>query len=183
MLQELVVNRAGLVARRLELLRDPDDQRDVDALLVEPLLAAMQGLPVVSEEEDDRSVVEALVLQPLDHLADLDIKMLGSVEIQRDVLADHRMVRIEGRQRDVFRIHRRLIEAAELAVRLGEVDLRVERCSVGPLAPVAAVERLFHAEVEVGLAPDPQPGSGLAAIRREIASLAKQIGNGFDTCG
>ena len=81
MLQQLIVDGAGLKALGLKLLWNPNDQWNMDALLIEPLLAAVKSLTVIAEEEDDRLVVEPLLLQPLDHLPHFHVKVLGRIEV------------------------------------------------------------------------------------------------------
>ena len=90
------------------------------------------------------------------------------------------MVGIESGQRDIVRIHGCLIEAPELAMGLGKVDLRVEWCSIGPLAPVGSVKRILYAEIEICLAADPQSGGWRTAIRREIAGPAEEVSDRID---
>lgn len=90
------------------------------------------------------------------------------------------MVRVVRRERNVGRVHGRRVEPPELPVRLGKVDLGVERRAVGALAPVRAVERPLGSEVEIRLAPDLEARGGLPAVRGEITRFPEKGGHRRD---
>ncbi len=92
-----VGDRPRLARRRaLELLREPDDQRHANARVVEPPLVARQAVAVVGEEEDDRLVGQAVLLQLPQDIAHLFIHDRDQVVQVGHVAAHGRRIGIVG---------------------------------------------------------------------------------------
>ena len=161
---------------RLDVTGPADHKRDVDAPVVEPLLAADVRPAMVAEVEHDRAVGQAVVVQPLEVLADLLVQDVDRLEVERPVLPHDGMVGIVRRQRDLLRVDGVLLAVLELPVRLGELHLGEERLALLEVFPLVGVVGLDAGrEVPVGLLPG---GDG-----RQVTRVAEVLGEDVHALG
>ena len=91
-LHEVVANLPGLDGR------SGDDQRHVQAFIVEKLLPPGMADSVVGHEENDRVLMVALVFEPCNDVADELVCEPNRVEVGRPIRQQDRIVRIVGRK-------------------------------------------------------------------------------------
>ena len=139
--------------------RPPYQQRNVGAVVIEPLLAAQQAAPVIAEEKDRRVVEKLLLLQLAQKNADLVIEQLYGIKVVRNLVANHRMVRVERRQFHLAGIDQNFLLArfdeGRAFVGRHKVHLSVKRLAGLTLVPVRTVKGFRRREVEVRLCRSP----------------------------
>jgi len=174
---------AGPPAVGPEPFRNTYDDRNANAFIVEELFPPGHGAAVIAEKENDGALVQAFPLQALQHLAYLDIEILGAIQVEGEVLADGRVIGIVRRQNDARGADRVGGAAGKGAVRFREVDLRVEWLPCAAAAPVRAVERLIDLEIEVGLAGSPDAGRRGSHIGGMVPRPAEEMSKQRDAIG
>ena len=130
----------------------PRDAGHANAAVVEKLLVADVGAPVVRDEKNNGVVGYALVFEPLEHPPDLAVKHLNAFEVHGPIFSHERMIRIIRREFHRVRVDGVFRVGREIAVRVRDVVLRVKRLTLCALGPVDAVEDAFALKVEIGLA-------------------------------
>ena len=168
---QVLADRSRPVTFRLKLFRDAHHQRHMDASLVEKLLAARHGTPVIAEEKDDRIIRQTFLFQPLQDFSDFYVKMLHRVEIHRPFHPHAGVVRVIRGKFHLFGVDGILLEAVKGPMGFWKVDLSVERLSGFSLIPVGSVEYVFRKEIKVGFPRAPQAGRGGPHVRRMVACL------------
>ena len=157
----------------LELLRYVQDQRDVEAGVVRPALAARHARPVIGPVEHDRVLFEAVLAQLGQHLARHRVHLADLVVILGPVSAAFLGVGMVGRHPHLGGIvDRRVGPAANLGfVGDREIEHREERLARRALAPVRLAARLVP-----DLAGLLQVVVFLGVVRDVIAGVAEVLG-------
>ena len=130
---------------------------------------------MVAEEKNNSIFSQTLFFEPLEDLRDSLVQVLRRLEIEREILPNHRVVGIVRRQLDRRRINRAVRKFYECPVCLREVDLCVKGLLFAAVGPVGPIERRFiEVEVEVRLAS--ASDRGVLEVRRVVAGFAEQRG-------
>ena len=175
---EPIDDHPGFLSRPqvLPLLRDADHQRAMHAAGVQKSFAAWQHATVVRVVDNDRVVVEPVLLQSRDRVSDLAIHVLHGVRILRVVLADHRQVGVIREQRHVFGTVASVLDIAMCPafVTVPDVDDRKKRLTFAARLPAEALAAGPVPAILVVASPDVEVR--FALVRRVIPSLLQQVG-------
>ena len=129
--------------------RPADNQRNVQSLVVEKLLAARQGHAMVGRNDNRRVVVDPFAFEPGDDFAHQPVGILRTLQAHGPVFASQRRVGIPGRQDDAGRIDGPGRIAVPWPMRADQRQVGEERLARLALLPVVAQVDLGGRELEV----------------------------------
>ena len=184
---------------RTDLRLDPgarDNERNVQAFVVQELLTASVTDPMIGHEQNERVVTNPFLVESVENLSDHGVGHADGIQISSPVTQNVGMIGVIGWQRDrvdggpaaelsLRRGGNLLPSVGILAAKLpsGCLDLSKEGLALLSLRPVASiVDRRVPLEVVIGLSQFsfPHRPSGDGGV---IPGLLKELGHELDALG